>query len=574
MNNLYYEKNRLTVSLDTSIEENIKVLDMLFKGCGDVVQKSFFIGGFSGNNIEKRYATRLDNYGVRQKRKVKIHLIYIDGLTDNQMIEQTIIKPILYEWQQIDLNLNTVQKGLDNNYLKNDNVKDKKIINDKNNHDLWNRIFYMEAQTVDIKEEASFDKTVEAVLNGDTAMFVDGYAKTFIISSKKYPLRSITENDTEAGMRGPKDSFNEGIRQSTALIRRRIKDAKLRVEQGVIGERSRTSYAIMYMEDLVKPGLVTDIKKRLEKYEIDALFDSGMAEHLMDDRWYSPFPIFQTTTRPDKAAAGIVEGRVVIAFDNSPEVLLAPCNFNMLLQASDDYYNRWAVGTFARLIRYMAAFIAITLPGLYIAVTVYHSDMLPTRLLYAIANARSIVTFPVVVEMLIMEFLFELLREAGIRLPGPLGNTIGVVGGLIVGQSAVEAGIVSTIVVIVVALTAIASFAIPNEEFASVFRLLKYFIIFTSSIAGLYGFVMGLLIIAIHLSELKSFGVPYMMPAVGGDLRDGAFHNQDFLLRAPISFMKKRPVWARWDNRIRLKNNYDDEEKQKNNKAGRRNGYE
>ena len=561
MNNLYDEKNRLTVSLDTSIEENIKVLDMLFKGCGDVVQKSFFIGGFSGNNIEKRYATRLDNYGVRQKRKVKIHLIYIDGLTDNQMIEQTIIKPILYEWQQIDLNLNTVQKGLDNNYLKNDNVKDKKIINDKNNHDLWNRIFYMEAQTVDIKEEASFDKTVEAVLNGDTAMFVDGYAKTFIISSKKYPLRSITENDTEAGMRGPKDSFNEGIRQSTALIRRRIKDAKLRVEQGVIGERSRTSYAIMYMEDLVKPGLVTDIKKRLEKYEIDALFDSGMAEHLMDDRWYSPFPIFQTTTRPDKAAAGIVEGRVVIAFDNSPEVLLAPCNFNMLLQASDDYYNRWAVGTFARLIRYMAAFIAITLPGLYIAVTVYHSDMLPTRLLYAIANARSIVTFPVVVEMLIMEFLFELLREAGIRLPGPLGNTIGVVGGLIVGQAAVEAGIVSTIVVIVVALTAIASFAIPNEEFASVFRLLKFFIIFTSAIAGLYGFVMGLLIIAIHLSELKSFGVTYMMPVVSGGLRDGADDNQDFIFRAPISFMKKRPLWARWDNRVRLRCNNVEEDK-------------
>ncbi|MBQ8914340.1 MAG: spore germination protein, partial [Lachnospiraceae bacterium] len=203
MNNLYDEKNRLTVSLDTSIEENIKVLDMLFKGCGDVVQKSFFIDSFFGNNTEKRTASRMDNYGVRQKRKVKIHLIYIDGLTDNQMIEQTIIKPILYEWQQIDLNLNTVQKSLDNNYFKNDNVKDKKTINDKNNHDLWNRIFYMEAQTVDIKEEASFDKTVEAVLNGDTAMFVDGYAKTFIISSKKYPLRSITENDTEAGIRGP-----------------------------------------------------------------------------------------------------------------------------------------------------------------------------------------------------------------------------------------------------------------------------------------------------------------------------------------------------------------------------------
>ncbi len=502
---LFDEKNRLTVDISTSVEENIRILDMLFNGCKDVVSKSFFIG----------------NNG----RRIKLHLIYIDGLTNNEMIEQTLLKPILFEWQQHEALFD----------------------------DIWERIFYIEAQTVDIKEEKSFDKAVESVLNGDTAMLVDGYNKVFVVSSKKYPLRSISENDTEAGMRGPKDSFNESIRQSTALIRRRIKDAKLKVEQGIIGQRSRTSYAIMYLEDLVKPGLVEDIKERLGRYEIDAVFDSGMAEHLMEGNFYSPFPMFQTTTRPDKAAAGIVEGRVVVAFDNSPEVLLAPCNFNMLLQASDDYYNRWAVGTFARLIRYIAAFIAITLPGFYIAVTVYHSDMLPTRLLYAIANARSMVTFPVVVEMLIMEFLFELLREAGIRLPGPLGNTIGVVGGLIVGQAAVEAGIVSTIVVIVVALTAIASFAIPNEEFASVFRLLKFFVIFTSSIAGLYGFVLGLLFIAIHLSELKSFGVPYMMPAVCGDMEDDDFHNKDFILRAPISFMKKRPIWTRKGRRIRLK---------------------
>lgn len=505
MFDLYDEKNRLKVDISSSVDDNIEILNKLFDGCGDIVQKSFF--------IEKINA------------RTKLHLIYIDGLTNNEMIEQTILKPVLYEWQQgIMPNLN-----------------------------IWEKIFYVEAQTVDIKEETSFDKTVEAVLNGDTAMFVDGFAKTFIISSKKYPLRSITENDTEAGMRGPKDSFNEGIRQSTALIRRRIKDAKLRVKQGIIGQRSRTSYAIMYMEDLVSPGLIDELENRIRRYEIDAIFDSGMAEHLMDDRRYSPFPIFQTTTRPDKAAAGIVEGRAVIAFDNSPEVLMAPCNFNMLLQASDDYYNRWAVGTFARFIRYIAAFIAITLPGFYIAVTTYHSDMLPTRLLYAIANARSIVTFPIIIEMLIMEFLFELLREAGIRLPGPLGNTIGVVGGLIVGQAAVEAGIVSTIVVIVVALTAIASFAIPNEEFASVFRLLKFFIIFTSAIAGLYGFVLGLLIIAIHLSELKSFGVPYMMPAICGSVDKK--QNRDFIIRAPISLMNKRPFWTRRGNRIRLKDN-------------------
>ena len=516
MSILYDEKNRLNVDISTSIEDNIKLLETLFKDCGDIVQKSFFIEKFNS--------------------RIRLHLIYIDGLVDNNMIEQTIIKPVMYEWQTENL---------------------------YNDMTFWDRIYYIEAQTVDIKEEKSTDKTIEAILNGDTAMFVDGYAKAFVISSKKYPLRSITENDTEAGMRGPKDSFNESIRQSTALIRRRIKDAKLKVVQGTIGERSRTSYAIMYMEDLADAGLVDEIKKRLYRYDIDALFDSGMAEHLMDESPMSPFPIFQTTTRPDKAAAGIVEGRVVIAFDNSPEVLMAPCNFNMLLQASDDYYNRWMVGTFARLIRYIAAFIAITLPGFYIAVTVYHSDMLPTRLLYAIANARSIVTFPVVVEMLIMEFLFELLREAGIRLPGPLGNTIGVVGGLIVGQAAVEAGIVSTIVVIVVALTAIASFAIPNEEFASVFRLLKFFIMLTSAVAGLYGFILGLLIIAIHLSELKSFGVPYMMPVNGSkseEQEDIALNNQDFMVRPPITRMKKRPVWAKKENRVRLRDNYSRED--------------
>lgn len=499
---LFDNNNQLTVDLSYNLEDNIAILKKLFDRCGDVVQKSFVL--------------------EREKGPVKIHIIYIDGLTDNKMIEETIIRPLSYEWRG------------------------------NSEKSVWESILYREAQTVDIRKETSFDRTVASVLKGDTAVFVNGYKETLIISSKKLPLRSISENETEAGMRGPKDSFNEGFRQSTALIRRRIKDSKLKVEQGTIGQRSRTDYALMYLDDLASPELVNNIKERLDKYDIDAIFDSGMAEHLMEEKWYSPFPVFQSTTRPDKVAAGIVEGRVAVVFDNSPEVIIAPTNFNMLLQASDDYYNRWAVGTFARILRYIAAFIAIAFPGFYIAVTVYHSEMLPTRLLYAIASARSMVTFPIVVEMLIMEFLFELLREAGIRLPGPLGNTIGVVGGLIVGQSAVEAGIVSTIVVIVVALTAIASFAIPNEEFASVFRLLKFFIILTSAVFGLYGFILGLLIVAIHLSELKSFGVPYMMPVVAGSA-DGMQSKQDFVVRSPIKVMKKRPIWAKGKNRIRLK---------------------
>lgn len=509
---LYDKDNKLAVSISPALSDNVEVLRRLFENCGDVVQKSFLL--------------------ERIPKPVRIHIIYIDGLTDNGMVEETIIKPLTYEWR------GTRETGLGQN--------------------VWESILYREAQTVDIVREPSFDNAVASVLKGDTAIFINGYDEALVLSTKKLPLRGISENDTEAGMRGPKDSFNEGFRQCTALIRRRIRDAKLKCEQGSIGQRSRTDYALMYLEDVAKPELVQNIRERINKYDIDAIFDSGMAEHLMEEKWYSPFPTFQSTTRPDKVAAGIVEGRVAVVFDNSPEVILAPSNFNMLLQASDDYYNRWAVGTFARVLRYIAAFLAIAFPGFYIAVTVYHSEMLPTRLLYAIASARSLVTFPIVVEVLIMEFLFELLREAGIRLPGPLGNTIGVVGGLIVGQAAVDAGIVSTIVVIVVALTAIASFAIPNEEFASVFRLLKFFIILTSAVYGLYGFLLGLLIVAVHLSELKSFGVPYMMPVVSGSV-DGMQGKKDFVFRAPIKSMVKRPIWARGENRIRLREKKGDE---------------
>lgn len=499
---LFDSDNKLKVQMQRSLDENISVLKTLFDKCGDVVQKTFVIERIQGD--------------------ARIHIIYIDGLTDNGMVEETIIKPVSYEWRYED------------------------------GKNLWDSILYREAQTADIKEETSFDLVIGSVLKGDTAIFVDGYAKAMVMSTKKLPLRSVSTNDSESGMRGPKDSFNEGFRQSTALIRRRIRDAKLKVEQSSLGQRSRTDYALMYLSDVVKPGLVENIKERFEKYDIDAVYDSGMAEHLLEEKWYSPFPVFQATTRPDKVASAITEGRVAIVFDNSPEVVIAPSNFNMFMQASDDYYNRWAVGTFARILRYIAAFLSVILPGFYVAVTVYQSEVIPTTLLYAISSARTLVTFPIVIEVLIMEFLFELLREAGIRLPGPLGNTIGVVGGLIVGQSAVEAGIVSTMVVIVVALTAIASFAIPNEVFASVFRMLKFFILLTSACFGLYGFILGLIIIAIHLSGLTSFGVPYMAPAVGGGI-DGMQGKQDFLVRSPIKAMVNRPIWVRKENKRRLK---------------------
>ncbi len=493
--------------ISKNIEDNIKRVKALFEGCGDIV--------------ERRFDVRREDENGFGKSAGSIYVVYIDGLCDNEMIENTIIKPVTWEWH------------------KREDVS------------LWDAMDGFETQSADITHENDFENVINSVLKGDTGVFVSGADKAFVVSSKSLPVRGIDESSTEGGMRGPRDSFNESIRTSTALIRRRIKDTKLKILQDTIGVRSRTEYAIIYIEDIAKKELVDEIKERMREYEIDAVFDSGMAEHLMEKKWYAPFPVFQATTRPDKAASALTDGRVVIAFDNSPEVIIAPATINTLFQTSDDYYNRWPVATFARIIRYIAAFIAVALPGFYIAVTCYHREAIPDKLLYAIAVARSQLSFPIVLEVLIMELLFELLREAGIRLPSQMGNTIGVVGGLIVGQAAVEAGIVSTIVVIVVALTAIASFAIPNEAFASMFRLLKFVFIFAAAFYGLYGFLAVMLVLVYHLANLNSFGVPYLSPIVTCDYAN--VNDKDFVLRQPIKKFIYRPAWANRTERRKLR---------------------
>lgn len=499
---MYDKQHHIDASISKKIDENIQVVDTLFAKSGDIVKKEFVIH--------------------RKSEQIKLFLVYIDGLTDGETVERTVLHPLMYEWR----NQEETRPFLS--------------------------FFEEEIESVDITKQDTMDKAIAAVLKGDSTIFVDGYDKVIVLSSKSFPLRGVEQSPSEQGTRGPRDGFNENIRISTALLRRRIKDPEFKIEQEQTGQRSRSEYAICYMEGLVKPALVEKVKARLKSFEIDGLFDSGMLEHLMTEKWYSPFPLCQSTERPDKAASALLEGRVVIILDNSPEVLIVPVTFPMFFQASDDYYNQWWVASFARALRFLALFIAIGLPGFYVAVTSFHTEVLPTDLLLAISAARTTVTFPVLVEVLLMELLFELLREAGIRLPGQMGNTIGVVGGLIVGQSAVDAHLVSTIVVIVVALAAIASFCIPNEAFASAFRLLKFFLIILGGIWGFYGFLIGMLILAIHLANLDSFGVPYMMPAVGGEAGNYD-HMKDYVMRYPIHAMKKRPVFTENGERVRLR---------------------
>lgn len=404
-----------------------------------------------------------------------------------------------------------------------------------------------DVQPFDYMEDAA-----AGVLTGDAVLFIEGYIGALKIPDQGYPGMDVKESDTEKVIRGSNESFTDSEKTNTALIRKRIRSSRLKVEELQAGVRSHTNVAIVYVDDLAERSLVEETKRRLKEYEIDGVMDSGILEQLAEEKWYSPFPQFQSTRRPDRAALSVLDGKVIVIADNSPVALILPADVNSFLKTSDDYYNRFQMATFARFIRYAAVFFALTLPGLYLAVTNFHTQILPTPLLLSFWEARSGVPFPAALEVLLMELSFELLREAGVRLPGAMGNTIGIVGGLIIGQAAVDANLVSPIVVIVVAFTALCSFAIPNEEFAFAFRILKFFIIALSAWMGYFGFLIGIYVILIHLASLRSFGNPYLTPYVGAELNEYQ-DEKDALVRFPIRFLWKRPIYANRHERTKLK---------------------
>ncbi len=492
-------KGKTPVTAD--IKENEKVLKQILSKCDDVKFRKMMLG---------------------EHRKVECLIVYIEVNVSNMMLEKSALGRLIAYLE--NLPEEKIPKALEDNAA---GLSDTTPF-----------------QTI---EEAAF-----VVLIGDALLLVDGYAGALKIPDQGYPRMSLQGTDTEKVVRGSNESFADSEKTNTALIRKRIRSTRLKVQEIRIGLRSHTNVGIVYMEDLANPQLVEEIKNRLTEYEIDGILDSGVVEQLAEEKWYSPFPQFQSTRRPDRAAMSILEGKVVVLVDNSPIALLLPTDINSFLKTTDDYYNRFYMATFARLLRYAAAFFALTLPGLYIAMTNFHTQILPTPLLLSFWEARAGVPFPAALEVLLMELSFELLREAGVRLPGTMGNTIGIVGGLIIGQAAVEANLVSPIVVIVVAFTALCSFAIPNEEFAFSFRILKFVIIGLSAWMGYFGFLIGIYAVLIHLAGLKSFGNSYLTPYVAAGV-NAHQDEKDALVRFPLRMLKKRPVYANPRERIKLK---------------------
>ncbi|MBW4838583.1 MAG: spore germination protein [Paenibacillaceae bacterium] len=398
------------------------------------------------------------------------------------------------------------------------------------------------------KTTQSLDDILVSVLSGDTALFIDGLDQVLLIGSKKWTGRSVEEPQTEALVRGPREGFNESIETNIILLRRAIRDPKLRFDTYRVGARGKKEMVIAYIDNIVHPDLVQEVKRRVETIDIDDAPESGTIEQLIQDSFLSPFPLILHTERPDKVASAVLQGKVVILLDGTPFALIMPTTFASLVQSPEDYYERWHIGSLIRMLRYFAVVISLTFPSLYIALVSFHQGMIPSKLAFSIAAAREGVPFPAVVEAFLMEFTLELLREAGVRLPKPIGQTIGIVGGLVIGEAAVQAGIVSPIMVIVVAVTAVASFAIPSYSAGITFRMLRFCTMLAASMFGLYGIIMTIIMICIHMSRLQSFGVPYFTPMAPFFSRDW----RDMLIRAPLTMLAKRPEFMQTQDEQRI----------------------
>jgi len=363
-----------------------------------------------------------------------------------------------------------------------------------------------------IEEETVREQIVSRLVKGNAVFLLDDIAKALILEIKGWVTRNIEEPSTEILVRGPREGFTENLATNIMLLRRRLATPHLRLKSFTLGSETQTNIVMAYLENTAPPQLIKEVTRKLDNIQEEAILESSFIQERLEDNPWSPFPTIDYTERPDNIAASLVEGRVAILTDGSPIALRLPVVFTDFFQSPEDFYDRYLIATFARWLRLFALLATLLVPSLYVAITTFHPQMLPFTLLLTFAAAREAVPFPTGVEALIMEFSFEFLREAGIRMPRPLGQAVSIVGALIVGEAAIQAGLVSPATVIVVAFTAIASFLLPHSEIAAVVRFLRFPFLALAGVLGLYGVALGLFSLHLHILSLRSFGFPYFTP--------------------------------------------------------------
>lgn len=436
-------------------------------------------------------------------------LIYMDGLCDSKLVNNLVLKPLMF-------------------YRRSDaELLDTEVINSLITHCLPN------SKT---KAATSFGDIQDAINTGDAVLFVEGQASAILIESKGWEHRSVGRPVFEQTVRGSQMGFGETLGVNTALIRTLLNSSDLITEKLSIGIKSKTACVVMYLESVANPELVNEIKRRINGVETDYVTDISILEQFISDHPNLPFPTSLNTERPDRVAAGLNEGRVAILLDSSPFALVLPVSLFSLMHSGEDFALLQPYSSVVRLLRWTGAGIALFLPAFFLAISVFHQEAIPTELLLSITSARLQVPFPTIIEMLLLGVAFELIREGGLRIPGFLGPTIGIVGGIILGQAAVSAKIVSPIMVIVVAATGVASYTIPDFRLSAAIRLGSLLLMLFSAVMGLVGIATGMLVFLAILCSMKSYGMPYVSPVVP---KTGA--GLDVIIRGPVYRQELRP---------------------------------
>lgn len=472
--------------LTKSLEENINLLKEKFKNDGTVIFRRF----------QNRYQPNL-----------KCCIVFIEGMIDFNHINRQIIEPVMeQDLSQLSLSVRPL-----------DEIKDKVL------------------PVNNIEESGDMEKILQSVCYGNTIFLVDGYDTALLVESKGWEIRAITEPESGKAIRGPREGFTEHMNSNISLIRRRIKNPSLKFKFMQLGKRTNTTICITYIEGIAHESVLVELEQRLNRIDIDGILDSGYIQELIEDAPLSTFPTVGYTERPDVVVARMLEGRIAVIVDGSPFVLTVPHIFIENVQVNEDYYDHFIFGSFNRFLRAVASVATISIPAVYLALVTYHQEMIPTQLLITLSSSLEGVPLPTSLSLIFMLIVFDVLREAGSRMPTAVGQTVNIVGTLVLGQAAVDAHLVSAPVIIVTAISGITTLILPTLIESLV--LLRFFLLILSSFLGLYGYFIGIILIFLHLMSIRSFGVPYMLSVTRFKDHDG----QDSWIRSPWWTMTLRP---------------------------------
>ncbi len=451
----------------------------------------------------------------QQAPDVECCIVFIDGVVKPETVDQNIIQPIV------------------TNLLL------------ENNSNCLNALQYQVLISDHVEQTSEVPKVVEAIINGNTALFLDGVDQALTINSAGWKTRSVEEPQGEKVLRGPREGFTESVLTNLSLIRRRLKTANLKFQARAFGRQSNTKAYLCYIEGIANPQILDELNKRLDAVDLDAVLDSGYIQELIKDSPLSPFKTIGSTERPDVVAAKLLEGRIALLIDGTPVALTLPHVFIELFQVNEDYYVNFYYSSFNRILRIISFWISISLPAVYLALVTYHQELVPTPLIISISAARQGIPFPSLLEAILLIIVFEIIREAGTRMPSYIGQALSIVGGLVIGQAAVQAKFVSAPIIIIVAMTGITGLMIAKLKGATI--VLRFILLLLASILGLYGYIFGISGLLIHLFQLRSFGVPYMTGMMTIDPDD----LKDITIRSPWWYMKRRPKFIGKNNPIR-----------------------